>query len=159
MGNRYQIVINRGRGESGMVPAMSDCIFCDITTGKAPARQVYSDDDVVGFLDIRPVMRGHTLIVPRTHSSGLADLEPDAGAKVFAVGQRVGIAMRKALGADGVNLLVNDGRAAMQTVFHTHLHVVPRHHGDKLSFAKGLVVRRDPNPDETAALIRRALAD
>jgi diadenosine tetraphosphate (Ap4A) HIT family hydrolase len=66
--------------------------------------------------------------------------------------------MRHAVGADGVNLLVNDGRAAMQTVFHTHLHVVPRHNGDKLSFAKGLVVRRDPNPDETAELIRGALA-
>ncbi|GED97493.1 HIT family protein [Gordonia crocea] len=137
---------------------MSDCIFCAIAAGEAPAREVYSDDDVVGFLDIRPVMRGHTLIVPRAHSGGLVDLDPVLGGKVFAVGQRVGTAMRGALGADGVNLLVNDGRAAMQTVFHTHLHVVPRHNGDKLSFAKGLVVRRDPNPDETAALIRAALA-
>ncbi|GAB09540.1 putative HIT family protein [Gordonia araii NBRC 100433] len=137
---------------------MPDCIFCDIITGAAPSRQVYADDHVVGFLDIRPVMRGHTLIVPRTHSSGLADLDTGIGEKVFSTGQRVGVAMREALGADGVNLLVNDGRAAMQTVFHTHLHVVPRHKGDKLSFAKGLVVRRDPNPDETADLIRRALA-
>ncbi len=137
---------------------MSDCIFCDIVAGNAPAREVYSDDNVVGFLDIRPVMRGHTLLVPRAHSSGLTDLDPEIGGKVFAAGQRVGTAMREALGADGVNLLVNDGRAAMQTVFHTHLHVVPRHNGDKLSFAKGLVVRRDPNPDETAELIRRALA-
>ncbi len=137
---------------------MADCIFCDIIAGASPAREVYSDDHVVGFLDIRPVMRGHTLIVPRMHSSGLTDLEPEIGARIFTAGQRVGVAVRTALGADGVNLLVNDGRAAMQTVFHTHLHVVPRHDGDKLSFAKGLVIRRDPNPDDTADRIRRALA-
>lgn len=137
---------------------MSDCIFCDITIGKAPCREVYSDDHVVAFLDVRPVMRGHTLVVPRVHSSGLADLDPAIGGQVFAAGQTMAAAMRTALDADGVNLIVNDGRAAMQTVFHTHLHVIPRHNGDKLSFAKGLVVRRDPNPDETAELIRSALA-
>ncbi|QKT06883.1 HIT family protein [Gordonia sp. X0973] len=139
-------------------PRAADCVFCDIVAGTSPARQVYADDYVVGFLDIRPVMRGHTLIIPRAHSSGLADLETGNGEKMFAVGQRVGVAMRTAFDADGVNLLVNDGRAAMQTVFHTHLHVVPRHRGDKLSFAKGLVIRRDPDPDETAELIRAALA-
>ena len=137
---------------------MPDCIFCDVVAGRSPAREVYSDENVVGFLDIRPVMRGHTLLVPRTHSRGLVDLAPEAGGQLFAAGQKVAGAMRHAVGADWVNLLVNDGRAAMQTVFHTHLHVVPRHNGDKLSFAKGLVVRRDPNPDETAELIRGALA-
>ncbi|NED63287.1 HIT family protein, partial [Streptomyces sp. SID10244] len=91
-------------------------------------------------------------------SSGLADLDPDMGGRLFAAGQRVAAAMKSgALGADGVNLVVNDGRAAFQTVFHTHLHVVPRHNGDKLSFAKGLVVRRDPDPDQTAELLRVAL--
>ncbi|MFT4199866.1 HIT family protein [Gordonia sp. (in: high G+C Gram-positive bacteria)] len=136
---------------------MPDCIFCDIIAGTAPSRQVYADDDVIAFLDIRPVKRGHTLVVPRNHSRGLTDLAPGDGEKVFAAGQRVGVAMRDALDADGVNLVVNDGRAAMQTVFHTHLHVIPRHRGDKLSFAKSLVVRRDPNPDETAERLRRAL--
>ncbi|WAC54998.1 HIT family protein [Gordonia sp. SL306] len=137
---------------------MATCVFCDIVGGRAPARTVYRDDDVVGFLDIRPVTRGHTLLVPREHSSGLADLDPEMGGRLFAAGQRVAAAMKSgALGADGVNLVVNDGRAAFQTVFHTHLHVVPRHNGDKLSFAKGLVVRRDPDPDQTADLLRVAL--
>lgn len=138
---------------------MSSCVFCDIVDGSAPARLVYTDDDVVGFLDIRPVTRGHTLLVPRAHAAHLAELDPAVGGRLFMAGQRLAAALRASpLAADGVNLLVNDGRAAMQTVFHTHLHVVPRHHGDKLSFAKGLVVRRDPNPDETAQMVRAAVA-
>ncbi|MGK2320967.1 HIT family protein [Gordonia rhizosphera] len=137
---------------------MTSCVFCDIISGSAPSRTVYSDETVIGFLDIRPVTRGHTLLVPRDHSARLADLDPEIGGRLFAAGQRVAAAMRSgALAADGVNLVVNDGRAAFQTVFHTHLHVVPRHDGDKLSFAKGLVVRRDPNPDETAEILRAAL--
>ncbi len=137
---------------------MTSCVFCDIISGSAPSRTVYSDDTVIGFLDIRPVTRGHTLLVPRGHSARLADLDPEIGGRLFAAGQRVAAAMRSgALAADGVNLVVNDGRAAFQTVFHTHLHVVPRHDGDKLSFAKGLVMRRDPNPDETAEILRAAL--
>ncbi|MFW0796465.1 HIT family protein [Gordonia sp. CPCC 205515] len=138
---------------------MDSCVFCDIVEQTAPSRTLYADDDVVAFLDVRPITRGHTLVVPRTHSSGLADLPPATGGLLFAAGQRLAAAMkRSSLAADGVNLVVNDGRAAFQTVFHTHLHVVPRHDGDKLSFAKGLVVRRDPNPDETAAILRSALA-
>lgn len=137
---------------------MSSCIFCAIVAGTAPGRIVYSDDNVVGFLDIRPVTRGHTLLVPRVHSSGLDDLDPAVGAALFTAGQRVGSALKAGpMAADGVNLALNDGRAAFQTVFHTHLHVVPRHAGDKLSFAKGLVVRRDPDPDETANLVRASL--
>jgi len=137
---------------------MSSCIFCAIVDGTAPGRVVYSDDAVLGFLDIRPVTRGHTLLVPRIHSTGLDDLDPAVGASLFRAGQRLAAAMKTGpMAADGVNLALNDGRAAFQTVFHTHLHVVPRHDGDKLSFAKGFLIRRDPNPDETAALVRASL--
>lgn len=134
---------------------MSTCIFCDIVAGIAPSRTIYADDDVVAFLDVRPVTRGHTLVVPRIHSSGLADLDPTIGGLLFATAARVTAAMkRSSLAADGVNLVLNDGAAAFQTVFHTHLHVVPRHNGDKLSFVKGLVARRDPHPDTTADALR-----
>lgn len=137
---------------------MSDCVFCAIVDGSAPSRKVYEDESIVGFLDIRPVTRGHTLLVPRTHSTGLADLDPALGGDLFAAGQRVAAAMKSSdLSADGANLALNDGRAAFQTVFHTHLHVVPRRRGDRLRFATGLVVRRDRNPDETAAILRAAL--
>lgn len=137
---------------------MSPCVFCEIVSGTSPARIVYSDDDVLGFLDIRPVTRGHTLLIPRTHSDGLSELRPELAAKIFQAGQRLATAMKRApLTADGVNLLMNDGRAAFQTVFHSHLHVIPRYDGDKLKFAKGLVVRRDPDLEGTAQAIRSAL--
>lgn len=136
---------------------MSDCIFCAIVAGTAPARIVYDDEHVLGFLDIRPVTAGHTLLVPRAHSTGLADLPPETGARMFQAGQRVAAAAKSALDADGVNLVMNDGRAAFQTVFHTHLHVVPRHSGDKLQFAKGLLTRRAGDPDAVAAALRAEL--
>ncbi|MEP9391715.1 HIT domain-containing protein [Gordonia sp. VNQ95] len=137
---------------------MTDCVFCDIVTGAAPARQIYADDHVVAFLDIRPIMRGHTLVVPRTHSDGLADLGIDDGARMWAAGRRIAAAMKVSdLGVDGINLALNDGSSAFQTVFHTHLHVLPRADGDRIRFVRGLLVRRDPNPDETAAILREAM--
>lgn len=144
---------------------MTDCVFCQIVDGSAPARKVYEDDAVVGFLDIKPVSRGHTLIVPRTHSAGLADLAPDDGAALMRAGQVVAAALRTTpltrddSPADGVNLVVNDGKAAFQTVFHTHLHVIPRHRGDKLRMARSLLVRRDKTPDVTAAAVRAAVLE
>ncbi|WP_448223210.1 HIT family protein [Gordonia iterans] len=138
---------------------MSDCIFCAIVAGTAPARIVYDDDHLVGFLDIRPITAGHTLLVPREHSTGLADLAPETGARLFQAGQRVAAAMKSALGADGVNLALNDGRAAFQTVFHTHLHVLPRQSGDKLRFAKGLLTRRAGDADALACALRTELAE
>lgn len=136
---------------------MPDCLFCAIVAGRSPARIVYTDEHIVGFLDIRPVTAGHTLLVPRAHATGLADLPPATAGTLFQAGQRVAAASRTALGADGVNLALNDGRAASQTVFHAHLHVIPRHDGDKLSFAKGFLTRRAGDLDAIAELLRGAL--
>ncbi|MFT3662935.1 MAG: HIT family protein [Gordonia sp. (in: high G+C Gram-positive bacteria)] len=136
---------------------MSDCIFCAIVTGAAPARVVYRDEHLLGFLDIRPITAGHTLLIPREHAVGLADLPPETGARMFQAGQRVAAAMKTTLDADGVNLALNDGKAAFQTVFHAHLHVVPRHSGDKLRFAKGLITRRAGDPDAIAEALRTEL--
>ncbi|WP_018179540.1 HIT family protein [Jongsikchunia kroppenstedtii] len=144
---------------------MSNCVFCAIVDGSAPARIVYSDDDVVAFLDIRPIRPGHTLVIPREHHARLDTLPPELGGKMFAAAQRIGTAMQQApVGsgrtiADGVNLALNDGRAAFQTVFHSHIHVVPRLRGDRISLAKGLVLRRDPDPDATADRLRAALEE
>lgn len=137
---------------------MTECVFCDIVDGHAPATVVHETDTVLAFLDIRPVTRGHTLVIPKTHSSGLAELDPAVGADVFATGQTLAAAMRRStIAADGVNLAMNDGRAAFQTVFHSHLHVVPRHHGDKVRFIAGFLTRRQSEPEATAAAIRAAL--
>ncbi|MEV0252000.1 HIT domain-containing protein [Nocardia sp. NPDC050712] len=138
---------------------MKDCVFCRIVAGTAPATKVYEDDTLCAFLDIRPIARGHTLIIPKVHAAELDALDADTGAHIFRAGHRLALAMRRStLAADGANLVMNDGKAAFQTVAHVHLHVVPRRHGDKLSFAKGLLLRRPHDPVGTAAAIRAGIA-
>ncbi|GAB7068968.1 HIT family protein [Mycolicibacterium hodleri] len=139
----------------GLMP----CVFCAIVAGDAPAIRVYEDDEYVAILDIRPIVRGHVLVIPKTHTVDLTDTPPDTVAAMMRIGQRIARAARASgLHADGNNVVVNDGKAAFQSVFHIHLHVAPRKTGDKLSFAKGLVVRRDPDREETARILRDALA-
>ncbi|MEE2033855.1 HIT family protein [Rhodococcus chondri] len=137
---------------------MSSCVFCAIAEGTAPAARVYENDDVVAFLDIRPIARGHTLVVPRTHAPRLEDLDPAHSAAMFRTGQRLARALaRSDLAPDGTHLVLNDGRAAFQTVFHSHLHVLPRWRGDRLRVGLGLVRRRPHDPEATAAAIRAGL--
>jgi histidine triad (HIT) family protein len=135
------------------------CVFCDVVAGRAPAVRIHQDDDYLAILDIRPFTRGHTLVLPKQHTVDLTDTPSETLAEMVAIGQRIARAARASeLRADGNNLVVNDGRAAFQSVPHIHLHVVPRHNGDKLSFAKGLVMRRDPDREATGRILREALA-
>jgi histidine triad (HIT) family protein len=135
------------------------CVFCAIAAGDAPAVRVYEDDHYLAFLDVRPITRGHTLVIPKRHTVDLTDTRPETLADMVAIGQRIAKAARASeLAADGNNIVINDGHAAFQSVFHIHLHVAPRHTGDKLSFAKGLVLRRDPDREGTARILRDALA-
>ncbi|MGW5387894.1 HIT family protein [Nocardia sp. NPDC003963] len=138
---------------------MSDCVFCRIVAGAAPAHRVYEDDTVTAFLDIRPITRGHTLVIPKRHATDLSELDAEAGVDLFRVGHRIARAVQgPGFAADGANLLINDGKAAFQTVAHVHLHVIPRSHGDKFRFAKGLVLRRAHEPERVAAALRADLA-
>jgi len=122
--------------------------------------RVYEDDDFLAILDIRPFTRGHTLVIPKRHSVDLTDTPPDTCADMVRIGQRIAKAARRSgLHADGNNVVINDGKAAFQSVFHIHLHVLPRQSGDKLSFAKGMLLRRDPDREETGRILRDALAD
>lgn len=135
------------------------CVFCAIVAGDAPAIRIYDDDDFLALLDIRPFTRGHTLVIPKQHTVDLTDTPPATVARMTEIGQRIALAARTSgLHADGNNLAINDGRAAFQSVFHIHLHVVPRRDGDKFSFAKGLLLRRDPDREETGRILREALA-
>lgn len=134
------------------------CVFCAIVAGDAPAVRIFEDDDYLAILDIRPIVRGHTLVIPKRHTVDLTDTPPDTVAAMMRLGQRIAKAARASeLKADGNNIVINDGKAAFQSVFHIHLHVAPRKSGDKLSFAKGLVVRRDPDHDATGRILRDAL--
>ncbi len=109
-----------------------DCIFCKIVAGELPATIVDEDERTIAFMDIAPATRGHALVIPRAHSMDLLSVDrEDLGAVVVAA-QRLTGRMKERLGADGVNLLNSCGRAAWQTVFHFHVHVIPRYDDDPL---------------------------
>jgi histidine triad (HIT) family protein len=136
------------------------CVFCAIVAGDAPAIRIYEDDDHLAILDIRPFTRGHTLVIPKRHTVDLTDTPPETCAELVRIGQRIAKAARRSgLHADGNNVVINDGKAAFQSVSHIHLHVLPRQAGDKLSFAKGMLLRRDPDREETGRILRDALAE
>jgi histidine triad (HIT) family protein len=109
-----------------------DCIFCQILAGEIPANIVDEDEQTVTFMDINPATRGHMLVVPRRHSRDLLEIEPDDLKAVAVAAQRAARKAHDRLGTDGVNLLNSCGRAAWQTVYHFHVHVIPRYEGDPL---------------------------
>ena len=103
-----------------------ECVFCGIAAGRAAASVVYDDDLVLAFCDIEPFTEGHTLIIPKRHASGLSDVDDASVERIFAVSRQIATAARGALECPGVNLFLADGAAAWQTVFHLHMHVIPR---------------------------------
>ena len=109
-----------------------DCLFCKIIAGEIPGTIVAEDDRTVAFMDINPATRGHALVVPRRHAADLGAVEPDELGAVVQAAQRLAVRARDALGADGVNLINAWGSAAWQTVFHLHVHVIPRYADDPL---------------------------
>ena len=125
------------------------CIFCDIAAGRTPASIVYRDEWVCAFMDIQPVNPGHLLVIPVTHAPDLAALEPDTGAQMFRVGQRLATAIRRSgVRCEGINFFLADGEAAGQEVFHVHLHVFPRYVGDGFGLRYG--PEYDVLPDRSA---------
>jgi histidine triad (HIT) family protein len=113
---------------------MSDpeCIFCKIAAGELPATIVGEDERTISFMDIAPATRGHALVIPRAHSADLLEVEPDDLAAVAQAAKLLAARQKQKLGADGVNLLNACGAVAFQTVFHFHMHVIPRYQGDGL---------------------------
>ena len=109
-----------------------DCLFCKIIAGEIPGTIVAEDDRTVAFMDINPATRGHALVVPRRHAADLGEVDPGDLAAVVQAAQRLAIRARDAFGADGINLINAWGSAAWQTVFHVHVHVIPRYADDPL---------------------------
>src|SRR5438876_5947765 len=107
-----------------------DCLFCGIVAGDVPAQIVDSDEHTVAFMDINPATRGHALVVPRTHSRDLLEIGRDDLDAVAAAAQRLAARAQEAFMADGINLINSCGQAAWQTVFHFHVHGIPRYPGD-----------------------------
>jgi histidine triad (HIT) family protein len=135
---------------------MADCLFCSIAAGTTPAHLVVDEPEVVAFLDIRPVFKGHTLVVPRHHRGTFAELDGDEVGGLFGAAQRVAGAVEQALGAGGAWVSLND--RVSQSVPHVHVHVVPRTKGDGL---RGFYWPRTTYADDDeaasyAARLRRA---
>ena len=106
---------------------MSDCIFCKIAAGEIPSATIYEDDDFRVILDMGPATRGHALILPKKHFADVTEISEETAAKVLPLAAKIGTAMKKSLGCAGFNLVQNNGTAAGQTVFHFHVHVIPRY--------------------------------
>jgi histidine triad (HIT) family protein len=109
-----------------------DCLFCGIVAGDVPAQIIDSDEYTVAFMDINPATPGHALVVPREHAADLLDVGDDDLGRVMLAARRLTLRMQAALDPDGFNILNSCGRAAWQTVFHFHLHVIPRYNDDPL---------------------------
>lgn len=115
---------------------MSDCVFCQIVEGQAPASVVFSDGTVMAIMDIAPIVPGHLLVFPKRHAQLMRDLQPGEGAACWVIAETMAKALRgSGLRVEGVNIFVADGEAAFQDVPHFHIHVIPRHAGDGFSLS------------------------
>jgi histidine triad (HIT) family protein len=128
-----------------------DCLFCKIVAGEIPGTKVAEDERTVAFMDINPATRGHLLVVPRAHARDLLEIDDEDLAACASAARRLAQRVKDQLGADGVNLLNSCGAAAWQTVFHFHIHVIPRYEDDplRLPWTPG-----PGDPDEIAAAAR-----
>ncbi len=108
------------------------CIFCQIVAGELPAQVVDEDECTIAFLDINPGTRGHALVIPRRHARDLLQIEPDELSATMIAARRLAARVKERLRADGITLINSCGAAAWQTVFHFHVHVIPRYQGDPL---------------------------
>ena len=109
-----------------------DCLFCKIVAGEIPATKVHEDDRTIAFMDINPATRGHLLCIPKEHAKDIHEIGDEDVAAVASTAKRMAGRVVERLGADGVNVLQSNGAKAWQTVFHYHVHVIPRYDGDPL---------------------------
>ncbi|EFQ57138.1 HIT family protein [Streptococcus downei] len=106
---------------------MSDCIFCKIIAGEIPSSKIYEDEKVLAFLDISQTTKGHTLVIPKEHVRNMLEMSDQTAADVFARLPKLARAIKTATGAKGLNILNNNEEVAGQTVFHAHIHIIPRY--------------------------------
>ncbi|OVE75005.1 HIT family protein [archaeon D22] len=116
---------------------MEGCLFCKLKNGEIPSKKVHEDENVVAFLDISPVAKGHTLVIPKNHSADITDMNEDEITNVFRVAKKIGQKMIETLGAEGFNINMNNKPASGQVIFHSHVHVIPRFSDDGLKLWPG----------------------
>jgi histidine triad (HIT) family protein len=133
------------------------CIFCQIIAKQAPSSILYEDEVVMAFLDIRPLNRGHTLVIPKEHYVDIFDTPDEVLAAVHVISKQLAAAVKKATEADGISIIQQSGKAAGQDIFHIHVHVVPRFLGQKLPSFHELVLVDRAELDVMATRIRAFL--
>ena len=111
---------------------MSDCIFCKIANGEIPSATLYEDEDFRVILDLGPASKGHALILPKAHAANIYEISDDMAAKAMILAKKMATKMTEALKCDGFNIVQNNGEPAGQTVFHFHMHLIPRYEGDQV---------------------------
>jgi histidine triad (HIT) family protein len=109
---------------------MENCLFCKIAKGEIPCEKIYEDEHTLAFLDIKPLNEGHTLVIPKAHSENILSIESAPLSHVMETVRRIAPVIKDATGASGVNIHSNNGASAGQVVFHTHIHIIPRHERD-----------------------------
>lgn len=130
-----------------MCASSIDCIFCKIVAKKLPAHIVYDDDEILAFLDIRPINPGHTLVIPKHHTKSLNDLDSKLAGRLFQIAGQIASALRTSgIRCEGINVWLADGKAAFQEVPHIHIHVIPRFSGD------GIRIETGPDYGQTAPM-------
>lgn len=112
---------------------LDNCIFCKIANGEIPAATLYEDEDFRVILDLGPASKGHALILPKEHAANIFELPEELAAKAMVVAKKVSGVLMEGLKCDGLNIVQNNGEPAGQTVFHFHMHLIPRYEGDKAS--------------------------
>ncbi len=132
---------------------MSDCIFCKIANGEIPSRTIHEDDFCRVILDLGPAARGHALVLPKEHYANIYELPEDKTAQAFVVARKMASRMTEKLGCDGFNIVQNNGETAGQTVFHFHIHLIPRYKDDGQKIGWNPGSPSDEELDETARII------
>lgn len=136
---------------------MSDCIFCKIANGDIPSATLYEDERFRVILDLGPASKGHALILPKEHFANLYEIDDETAAAAMVLAKKMATAMTKALGCSGFNLVQNNGESAGQTVFHFHMHLIPRYDNDgiRLGWKPGTLTEEEK--EETLASVQKEL--
>lgn len=133
----------------------NNCIFCKLANGEIPSATLYEDEDFRVILDLGPATRGHALILPKEHAANIYEMEDELLGKAFQLAKKMIVKLTDVLGCDGYNVVQNNGEAAGQTVFHFHIHLIPRYKGDKSGFGWKMGKLKDEDRDDILAKLKK----
>lgn len=135
---------------------MENCIFCKIANGEIPAATLYEDEDFRVILDLGPASKGHALILPKTHAANIYELPDELAGKAMILAKKMASKLTEALKCDGLNIVQNNGETAGQTVFHFHMHLIPRYQGDHVGLTWTPGKLSDEDKEEILSKVKEA---